>query len=54
MLKKHQSLTLKKEKELLALVLEGESEAATKLRSEIRAAERQQLMFEMQAKMGQQ
>ena len=42
-----------KEKEYQTLVLEGESEAATKLRSEIRAAERQQLMFEMQAKMGQ-
>jgi len=42
-----------KEKEYQTLVLEGESEAATKLRADIRAAEKQQLMFEMQAKMGQ-
>lgn len=42
-----------KEVEFANLLMEGETEKATKLRSEIRAAERQQLMYEMQAKMGQ-
>ena len=42
-----------KEVEYQSLVMEGETEKATKLRSEIRAAEKQQMMFEMQAKMGQ-
>lgn len=42
-----------KEVEYQTLVMDGETEKATKLRSEIRAAERQQMMFEMQAKMGQ-
>lgn len=42
-----------KEVEYQTLVMEGETEKATKLRSEIRAAEKQQMMFEVQAKMGQ-
>ena len=42
-----------KEVEFANLLMEGETEKATKLRSEIRAAEKQQLMYEMQAKMGQ-
>ena len=33
--------------------MEGESEKATQLRKDIREAEKQQMMFEMQAKMGQ-
>ena len=42
-----------KEVEYQNLVLDGESAEAVKLRSEIRQAEKQQMMFEMQAKMGQ-
>ena len=42
-----------KELEYQNLILDGDSEAAAKLRSEIRAAEKQQMMFEVQAKMGQ-
>jgi len=42
-----------KEIEYQTLVMEGETEKATQLRSEIRAAEKQQMMFEVQAKMGQ-
>ena len=42
-----------KEVEYQTLVMEGETEKATKLRSEIRTAEKQQMMFEVQAKMGQ-
>ena len=42
-----------KELEYQNLILDGDSEAAAKLRSEIRTAEKQQMMFEMQAKMGQ-
>tara|TARA_R100000234_G_scaffold77982_1_gene48647 strand:- start:67 stop:1143 length:1077 start_codon:yes stop_codon:yes gene_type:complete len=42
-----------KEQEYQNLVLEGEQEQATKLRSEIREAEKQQMMFEMQSRMGQ-
>ena len=42
-----------KEIEYQTLVMEGETEKATKLRAEIRAAEKQQMMFEVQAKMGQ-
>jgi len=42
-----------KEIEYQTLVMEGETEKATKLRSEIRTAEKQQMMFEVQAKMGQ-
>lgn len=42
-----------KEIEYQTLIMEGETEKATQLRSEIRAAEKQQMMFEVQAKMGQ-
>ena len=42
-----------KEKEYQDLVLEGETEKAALLRNEIRTAEREQLMSEMQSKMGQ-
>ena len=42
-----------KEKEYQDLVLEGETEKAALLRNEIRNAERDQLMTEMQSKMGQ-
>ena len=42
-----------KEIEYQTLVMEGESDKATQLRKEIREAEKQQMMFEMQAKMGQ-
>lgn len=42
-----------KEVEYQTLVMEGETEKATQLRSQIRQAEKQQMMFEMQAKMGQ-
>ena len=42
-----------KEKEYQDLVLEGETEKAALLRNEIRTAEREQLMSEMQNKMGQ-
>lgn len=42
-----------KESEYQTLVMEGESEKATQLRKEIREAEKQQMMFEMQTKMGQ-
>tara|TARA_B100001559_G_scaffold48792_2_gene37231 strand:+ start:2005 stop:3033 length:1029 start_codon:yes stop_codon:yes gene_type:complete len=42
-----------KEIEYQTLVMEGESEKATQLRKEIREAEKQQMMFEVQAKMGQ-
>ena len=42
-----------KEVEYQNLVLDGESAQAVKLRSEIRQAEKQQMMFEMQTKMGQ-
>ena len=42
-----------KEVEYQTLIMEGETEKATQLRGEIRAAEKQQMMFEMQAKMGQ-
>ena len=42
-----------KELEYQNLILDGDSEAAAKLRSEIRTAEKQQMMFEVQAKMGQ-
>ena len=42
-----------KEIEYQNLVLDGEAESAVKLRNEIRNAEKQQMMFEMQAKMGQ-
>ena len=42
-----------KEVEYQNLVLDGESAQAVKLRNEIRQAEKQQMMFEMQAKMGQ-
>tara|TARA_R110002050_G_scaffold279183_2_gene425636 strand:+ start:238 stop:1281 length:1044 start_codon:yes stop_codon:yes gene_type:complete len=42
-----------KEIEYQNLVLDGESTQAVQLRSEIRQAEKQQMMFEMQAKMGQ-
>ena len=33
--------------------MEGENEKAIQLRNEIRSAEKQQMMYEMQAKMGQ-
>ena len=42
-----------KEVEYQTLVMEGETEKATQLRKEIRDAEKQQMMFEVQAKMGQ-
>ena len=42
-----------KEVEYQQLVLDGEAEKATALRSEIRNAERQQMMFDMQQQMGQ-
>ena len=42
-----------KEAEYQQLVLDGESEKATALRTEIRNAEREQTMFEVQQKMGQ-
>lgn len=42
-----------KEQEYQTLLLEGDTETATKIRSEIRDAERQQMMYEVQAKMGQ-
>jgi len=42
-----------KEKDYQDLVLEGETEKAALLRNEIRTAEREQLMSEMQSKMGQ-
>ena len=42
-----------KEKEYQDLVLDGETEKAALLRNEIRTAEREQLMSEMQSKMGQ-
>jgi len=42
-----------KEVEYQTLLMEGESEKATQLRKDIREAEKQQMMFEMQAKMGQ-
>lgn len=41
-----------KEQEYQTLVLEGDQEKATKLRAEIREAEKQQMMFEMQSRMG--
>ena len=41
-----------KEKEYQDLVLEGETEKAALLRNEIRAAEREQIMSEMQGKNG--
>ena len=42
-----------KEQEYQTLLLEGDTDKATEVRSEIRDAERQQMMFEVQAKMGQ-
>jgi len=42
-----------KEIEYQNAVLDGEAEKATKVRNEIRQAEKQQMMFEVQAKMGQ-
>ena len=42
-----------KEVEYQTLLMEGEAEKATQLRKDIREAEKQQMMFEMQAKMGQ-
>ena len=42
-----------KEKEYQDLVLDGETEKAALLRNEIRAAEKEQIMSEMQGKMGQ-
>jgi len=42
-----------KEQEYQELVLNGESEKASSLRAEIREAEKQQMMFEMQSRMGQ-
>ena len=42
-----------KEIEYQTLIMEGETEKATQLRAEIRNAEKQQMMFEVQAKMGQ-
>tara|TARA_R100000700_G_C3171531_1_gene146121 strand:+ start:1268 stop:2293 length:1026 start_codon:yes stop_codon:yes gene_type:complete len=42
-----------KEQEYQTLLLEGDTDKATQVRSEIRDAERQQMMFEVQAKMGQ-
>ena len=42
-----------KEIEYQNLLMEGETEKATELRKEIRQAEKQQMMFEVQAKMGQ-
>ena len=42
-----------KEQEYQELVLNGESEKASSLRAEIRDAEKQQMMFEMQSRMGQ-
>ena len=42
-----------KEKEYQDLVLDGETEKAALLRNEIRAAEKEQIMSEMQSKMGQ-
>jgi len=42
-----------KEAEYQQLVLEGETDKATSLRNEIRMAEREQTMFEVQQKMGQ-
>jgi hypothetical protein len=42
-----------KEKDYQDLVLEGETEKAALLRNEIRTAEREQVMSEMQSKMGQ-
>ena len=42
-----------KEKQYQDLVLDGETEKAVALREEIRAAEKEQLMSEMQSKMGQ-
>tara|TARA_R100001163_G_scaffold26494_1_gene21522 strand:+ start:194 stop:1225 length:1032 start_codon:yes stop_codon:yes gene_type:complete len=42
-----------KEQEYQNLLLEGETEQATKVRAEIRDADRQQMMFEVQTKMGQ-
>jgi hypothetical protein len=41
-----------KEQEYQTLVLEGDQDKATKLRAEIREAEKQQMMFEMQSRMG--
>lgn len=41
-----------KEQEYQTLVLEGDQEKATQLRAEIREAEKQQMMFEMQSRMG--
>ena len=42
-----------KESEYQTLVMEGETDKATQLRKEIREAEKQQMMFEVQTKMGQ-
>jgi len=42
-----------KEQEYQQFVLDGNSESATKLRNEIRAAEKEQMMFEVQQQMGQ-
>tara|TARA_R100001510_G_scaffold15615_1_gene13054 strand:- start:177 stop:1199 length:1023 start_codon:yes stop_codon:yes gene_type:complete len=42
-----------KELEYQTLLMDGENEKASKVRTEIRNAEKQQMMFEMQAKMGQ-
>ena len=42
-----------KEQEYQQLILDGATESATKLRGEMRAAEKDQLMFEVQQKMGQ-
>ena len=42
-----------KEQEYQQLILDGATQEATKLRSEMRAAEKDQLMFEMQQQMGQ-
>jgi len=42
-----------KELEYQNLIMEGENAKATQLRNDIRQAEKQQMMFEMQAKMGQ-
>lgn len=42
-----------KEAEYASLLMEGENEKAIQLRNEIRSAEKQQMMYEMQAKMGQ-
>lgn len=42
-----------REKEYQELVLDGETDRAAQLREEIRAAEREQMMSEMQSKMGQ-